>query len=189
MSNRASTNRIKKVLWDVFILKGNFDEDSCRIPNAVKTAQVIVILAAIAHASGSVIIPLLAQVTLSLLIFIFVINALSVIAGYYFWTFTIWKIGQQLRLSIPTYRELLIPIGFAHTPQIFNFFTVIPLLGRPIEIGLSIWSLLAVIVALKGWLNIKLVRAILISLSGWLIVQIAIGVIQITLQRLIIETS
>jgi len=128
-------------------------------------------------------------VKLSLLIFIFVINAFSVIAGYYFWIFTIWKTGKQLRLSIPTYRKLLIPIGFAHTPQIFNFFTVIPLLGRPIEIGLSVWSLLAIIVVLKGWLNIKLVRAILICLSGWLIVQIAIGLIQITLQRLIIETS
>ncbi|MBD2531864.1 hypothetical protein H6G97_20660 [Nostoc flagelliforme FACHB-838] len=185
MRNQPSTNGIRKVLWDVLALNANFYEDARRYPKAVKVAQVIVILAAIAHALGSVVIPLLAQVTLPLLLLIFAVNILSVVVGYYFWTFSIWKIGQQLQLPIHTYRELLIPIGFAYTPQILNFFTVIPLLGRPIEIGLSTWSLLAVIVAIKRGFNINLGRAILICLFGWLIVEIAIGVIQVIIQWLI----
>ncbi len=201
MRNQPSINRIRKILWDVLTLNANFYEDARRYPKGLKVAQVIVILAAIAHALGGIIIPLLAQVTLPLLLLIFAINTLSVVVGYYFWTLTIWQIAQQSQLSIPNYRELLIIIGFAHTPQILNFFTVIPLLGRPIEIGLSTWSLLAVIVGIKRGLNINLGRvivgikrglninlgrAIVICLFGWLIVEIATGVIQVIIQWLII---
>lgn len=175
-----------KIVWDVLTLDANFYADAHRYPQDVKIAQVIVIIAAIAHAIGSLLIPLLAQVALPLLLIIFVVNGLIVLGGYYFWTFTIWKIGQWLRLTIPTYRELLNPIGFAHVPQFFNFMTVIPLLGRPIEIGLSIWSLLATIVAINRGLNIKLSQAIWMCAIGWLLIEITTGVGQILVQKLLI---
>ncbi|TVP61432.1 MAG: hypothetical protein EA343_14275 [Nodularia sp. (in: Bacteria)] len=175
-----------KVLWDALTLNTNFYEDAHENPQAVKIAQLVVFLAAIAHALGSILIPLLAQVSLPLLLLIFVINGLMVVVGYYFWTYTIWKMGKWWRLPLPTYRELLSPIGFAHAPQIFNFLTVVPLLGRPIEIVLATWSLLATIVAVNQGLNIKLRWAILICVIGWLLVEIAVGVVQIMVQWLII---
>jgi hypothetical protein len=187
VNNQPSSNGVIRVLWDALTLDANFYEDARRYPQGVKVAQLIVILAAIAHAIGSLLIPLLARVSLPLILIIFAINALIVVGGYYFWAFTIWKTGQWLRLPLPTYREILIPVGFAHAPQIFNFLTVIPLLGRPIEIGLATWSLLATIVAVNRGLNIKLSRAILICAIGWLLVEIGVGVLQIVVQRLLIS--
>jgi hypothetical protein len=107
------------------------------------------------------------------------LDAISIVIGYYFWTLTIWKIGEWLKRDSLTYRDLLIPIGFAYAPQILNFLTVIPLLGRPIELLLALWSLLAVIVAVRQGLDIKTRRAAAICLVGWPLVQIAIGLLQV----------
>ena len=185
MKGQPSKYQVIKVIWDALTLDANFYEDAHTSPRAVEIAQLVVILAAIAHALGSILIPVLAQVSLPLLGLIFVINGLMVVLGYYFWTYSIWKMGKWWRLSLPTYRELLAPIGFAHAPQIFNFLTVVPLLGRPIEISLATWSLLATIVAVNRGLNIKLRWAILICVVGWLFVEITIGVVQILVKWLI----
>ena len=114
-----------------------------------------------------------------MLILSLIVDALSVVAGYYFWTLTIWLIGQWLKRDALTYRELLIPIGFAYAPQVLNFLTIIPLLGRPIELLLALWSLLAVIVAVRQGLDIKTRWSALICLVGWPLVQVAIGFIQV----------
>jgi hypothetical protein len=73
----------------------------------------------------------------------------------------------------------LIPIGFAYAPQVLNFLTLIPLLGRPIELLLSVWSLLAVIVAVRQGLDIRTGWATVICLVGWPLVQVAIGFVQV----------
>jgi hypothetical protein len=91
----------------------------------------------------------------------------------------IWKIGQWLRRHPLTYGDLLIPIGFAYAPQVLNFLTLIPLLGRPIELLLALWSLLAVIVAVRQGLDIKTRWAAVICLVGWPLVQVVIGLVQV----------
>ncbi|MGQ4646131.1 hypothetical protein [Lyngbya aestuarii] len=139
----------------------------------------IVILAALSHALGSGLILLLNRAPFPILILALIIDTLSVVTGYYFWTFTIFKIGQRLKQIDPTYRDLLSPIGFAYAPQVLNFLTLIPLLGRPIELVLAIWSLLTVIVAVQEGLDIRNRTAVLICLVGWPLIQGAIGFIQI----------
>lgn len=185
MKRKLSEMGIVKVLWEALTLNANFYEDAHQEPKADRLALIVVGLAALSHAVGSSVILLIYGVPLFLLIFAFVINGLSVVAGYYFWTFSILKLGRWLRLSLPSYEDLLGPIGFAHAPQALNFLTVIPLLGRPIEIGLAIWSLLAAIVAVNRGLDFNLGKTIVMCVPGWLFVQIAIGVVQIIVQGLI----
>jgi hypothetical protein len=138
-----------------------------------------VILAAVSHALGSALILLINRTTLPIMVLLLLIDGLSVVGGYYFWTLTIWKIGQWLRRHSLTYGDLLIPIGFAYAPQVLNFLTLIPLLGRPIELLLSVWSLLAVIVAVRQGLDIRTAWATVICLVGWPLVQVAIGFVQV----------
>ena len=145
-------------------------------------AQVItiVILAAISYALGTTVILIINRATLPIIVLSLLIDGLSVVGGYYFWTLTIWKIGQWLRRDSLTYGELLIPIGFAYAPQVLNFLTLIPWLGQGIELLLSIWSLLAVIMAVRQGLDIKTRWAAAICLVGWPLVQIAIGFMQVS---------
>ncbi|MCU0524934.1 MAG: hypothetical protein MUF72_08930 [Elainella sp. Prado103] len=179
----VQTGGLNTALRHALTLNADFYEDSNHLPHHRRIALTIVFLASISHALGGIIILLVGRVTLPLLLLGTTISALSIIAGYYLWTFTIWQIGRQIHRQWdtrrpPTYTELLTPIGLAYAPQVFNFLTLIPLLGRAIELGLAAWSLLAVIVAVRQGLDIKTGQAMLISLLFWLPLQIAIGVIQ-----------
>jgi hypothetical protein len=150
-------------LWqtiaDALTLNSQLYEDAQSTPRNHRLALTIVILAALSRALGSAVILLLNRVTLPAFLIVSFLDILSVIVSYYFWTLTIWRIGRWMRSSSPAYRSLLSPIGFAYAPQLLNFLTLIPLLGRPIELMLAAWTLLAVIVAIRQALDISTFRA------------------------------
>lgn len=179
----------KPSLWTTLryalALNGNFYENARNTPRNRRIALTIVLMAAFSHLLGSTAILLINRATLPVLLLALLLDGLSVVCGYFFWTFAVLKVGQWLKPIDPTYRELLSPIGFAYAPQVLNFLTLVPLLGRPIELILSIWSLLAVIVAVRQGLDIGTRRAALISVVGWLPLQTAIGFVQVLEQKLV----
>jgi hypothetical protein len=183
--SRSATPNFWLTLRQALALHSDFYENARNTPKNRRIALTIVLLAAVSHLLGSTIILLINRATVPVLCLALFIDGLSVICGYYFWTFAVWKVGQWLKQIDPTYRELLSPIGFAYAPQVLNFLTLVPLLGRPIELVLSIWSLLAVIVAVRQGLDINTRRAALIGIIGWLPLQTAIGVIQVLEQKLV----
>lgn len=179
----VNENQLKQGLFKT--LKYALALNSSLYENAQNTQQThllaltIVILAAVSHALGSAVILLINRASPWILLVGVLLDAFALVIGYYFWTFTIWKIGQWLKPIDPTYSDLLSPIGFAYAPQVLNFLTLIPLLGRPIELILAVWSLLAVIVAVRQGLDISTQKAALICLIGWPLIQIAIGLVQV----------
>lgn len=185
MSDKDTKGGLGTTLWNSLSLNANFYERASNTRKNNRIALTIVILAALSHILGSAVILIINAATLPILVLALVIDGLSIIGGYYFWSFTISKIGQWLKPNHVTYQELLVPIGFAYAPQVLNFLTVIPLLGRAIELVLSAWSLLTVIVAVRQGLDITTTRATIICLIGWPLVQLAIGLVQLFEQRLV----
>lgn len=185
MSGIDAKNSFGTTLRNALVLNANFYENARNTPKNHRLARRIVILAAISRALGSAVILLINRATLPWLVIAVTINGLSVVGGYYFWSLTILKIGQWLKPNSLNYGELLIPIGFAYAPQALNFLTLIPLLGAPIERVLAIWSLLAVIVAVRQGLDISTSRAALICLVGWPLIQVAINFVQVFQQELL----
>ena len=183
MAQRHSIRWLRQVLLDALTLNRDFYEHSHRYPAAKRYAQGIVALAAISHGLGSGLILLLYQPSILQIGIGMLINSLSVIAGYYLWTYAIWKLDTYINPPVPPYRELLIPVGFAYTPQILNLLTVIPLFGRPITLGLAGWTLLGAIAAVRVGLNIGLDRAVLLAGVGFTLVQVAIGLVQSGIQN------
>ncbi len=183
MAQRHSIRWLRQVLLDALTLNRDFYEHSHRYPAAISYAQGIVVLAAISHGLGSGLILLLYQPSLLQLGIGGLINILRVIAGYYLWTYAIWKLDTSVNPPGPPYRELLIPVGFAYTPQMLNLLTVIPLFGRPITLGLAGWTLLGAIAAVRAGLNIGLFRAVLLAGVGFTLVQVAIGLVQAGVQN------
>lgn len=185
MSGQDSRQTLGKTLKNALALDGNFYENARNTRRTHRIALTIVILAALSHVLGSAVILLINRATLPILVIALLLDGISVVAGYYFWTLTIWKIGQWIRPNSATYGDLLSPIGFAYAPQVLNFLTLIPLLGAPINLVLAVWSLLAVIVAVRQGLDITTIRAALICLIGWPVIQIAIGSVQVFEQTLL----
>lgn len=184
-SNNKSHQGVCKTLRNALALNSHFYENTRNTPKNKRLALTIVTLAAFSHALGSAVILLINRATFPILLVALLIDILSIVIGYYFWTFTILKIGQWLKPIDPTYGDLLSPIGFAYAPQVLNFLTLIPLLGRPIELILAVWSLLAVIIAVRQGLDISTRKAALICLVGWPLIQIAIGFVQVLEQKLL----
>ncbi|WP_320073252.1 YIP1 family protein [Nostoc sp. MG11] len=186
---RTNNNKLKQGVWitlkNALTLNASLYKNTHNTLKTRRLALAIVILAAFSHALGSVVILLINRATPPVLLVALLIDALSVVAGYYLWTFSIWKIGQWLKPIDPNYRDLLSPIGFAYAPQVLNFLTLIPLLGRPIELILAVWSLLAVIVAARQGLDISTRQAAFTCLIGWPLVQIVIGFVQVLEQELV----
>lgn len=178
MRHQQRVRGLWKTLASALSLDANFYENAPNDSITNRVAQTIVILAAISHAIGSWVVFIINWTAISILPLALLVDALSIVAGCYFWTLTIWWIGKWFRLNPPSYRELLIPIGFAYAPQVLNFLTLIPLLGEPIELVLSVWSLLAVIVAVRQGLDINTTWSSVICLLGWPLIQIAINFIQ-----------
>ncbi|BAZ08456.1 hypothetical protein NIES4071_02610 [Calothrix sp. NIES-4071] len=174
-----------KTLKHAITLNTSFYEQVRNIPQNRRLALTIVILAAVSHAIGTVVILVINLATVPVLFLGFLIDVILIIVGYYLWTYSIWKIGQWFRPIDPTYGDLLSPIGFAYAPQVFNFLTLVPLFGRPIELILGLWSLLAVITAVRQSLHIRTRQAAIICLIGWSIIQILIGFLQFLQQELI----
>jgi hypothetical protein len=182
MGQSHSQGWLCRVLWEALTLNQNLYEDSHSDPNAVSLARAIVGLAALSYAVGSSFAVLIKQPSLFWLGVGLLVNSLSVIVGYYLWTYTIWQIHARFNAQTPPYRELLAPVGLAYTPQILNFITVIPLFGPPIGLVLAGWSWLAAIIAVRHGLNVSLGRASLLTGIGFIPVQIAIGLVQLVIQ-------
>ncbi|MEG4004638.1 hypothetical protein QUA41_04070 [Microcoleus sp. Pol11C1] len=184
MKGEDSIAGLGATLWNALSLNGNFYEKTPYTGRTKRIALTIVILAALSRVLGSAVILLINRTELSVLFLGLLIEGLAVAGGYYFWTFTIFKIGQWLQPGHVTYGELLVPIGFAYAPQVLNFLTLIPLLGEGIERILAVWSLLAVIVAVRQGLDIQTRWAVLICFVGWPLIQIAIGFVEVIEQLL-----
>ena len=185
MSHQPSRQNFWQTLWHAIALKSNLYEHAQNTPKTHRLALTIVLLAAISHVLGSAVILLINRASGLFLLLALLVDGLSVIAGYYVWTFIIFKVGQWLKPIDPTYGDLLSPVGFAYAPQVLNILTLIPLLGRPIELILAVWSLLAVIVATREGLNLSTRRATFICLLSWIPIQLAIGSIQVLQQGVV----
>lgn len=170
-------------------LDAHFYEYTPNTPRTRRQARTIVLLAAFSYGFGNALILLINRAPLPIFLLGVLLVAIAVVAGYYFWTLTIWLIGLQLQRYRLAYSDLLVPIGFAYAPQALNFLTLIPLLGRPIDLALAAWTLLTIIIAVRQGLDIKTRWAVAIALVGWIPIQIAIGSVQVLLQILVEATS
>lgn len=170
---------------NALLLNEELYDNACNTPFNNQLGLTIVILAGVSHALGSIFILLINRAPIYLLLLALLIDALSIIIGYYVWTLTIWKVGQWIKSIDPNFGSLLSPIGFAYAPQVLNFLTLIPLLGRPIELILAVWSLLAVIVATTQALDITTRKASFICLIAWPLIQITVGFIQVLEQKVV----
>uniref|UniRef100_A0ACD5GNY4 Uncharacterized protein n=1 Tax=Desertifilum tharense IPPAS B-1220 TaxID=1781255 RepID=A0ACD5GNY4_9CYAN len=105
------------VFWHALTLDSTFYAQYSQQPKMKRKAHVFVGIAALSHAVGSSMILLTYQTSLVLQGLAFVVNALSIVGGYYLWTFTIEKVADWLHVQIPSYKPFLILIGLTYAPR------------------------------------------------------------------------
>jgi hypothetical protein len=114
----------------------------------------------------------------------FVIQAAVALAGWVIWAALTYVIGAHLlpepqtRASVP---ELMRTLGFAQTPGILRVFIGIPILGAVVLLVVSIWMLVATVIAVRQALDYSsTMRALGVCVIGWIVSAIPIVVAMMT---------
>jgi len=103
----------------------------------------------------------------------FVAGAMGALIGWFIWAFLVYIIGTKI-LPEPQTRsdlgELLRTTGFSASPGLLRVLGVIPLLGGLITLVVSIWMLIAMIIAVRQALDYQSTgRAVGVCLIGWFV--------------------
>ena len=103
----------------------------------------------------------------------FIVGAIGALIGWIIWAFLVYLIGTKL-LPEPQTRsdlgELLRTTGFAAAPGLLRVLGAIPLLGGLIMPAVTIWMLIAMVIAVRQALDYKSTfRAVGVCLMGWIV--------------------
>ncbi len=102
-----------------------------------------------------------------------VAGVLVALGGWVIAALIIFVVGTRL-LPQPQTRsnpgELLRTLGFANAPGLLYVLSVIPPLGRPVRLVVSVWLLIAWVIAVRQALDYDNTgRAVLVCVIGWLV--------------------
>jgi len=103
----------------------------------------------------------------------FVVGAMGALIGWFIWAFLVYIIGTKV-LPEPQTRsdlgELLRTTGFSASPGLLRVLGAIPLVGGLIIFAVSIWMLVAMIIAVRQALDYQSTgRAVGVCLIGWFV--------------------
>lgn len=102
-----------------------------------------------------------------------VYGMVGAILGWLVWAVLAWAVGTRL-LPEPQTRadlgELLRTLGFASAPGVLQVFAFVPRLGWIFLLVVSIWMVMAMVVAVRSALDYRsLPRAVAVVLIGWIV--------------------
>ena len=102
-----------------------------------------------------------------------VVGGIAALIGWVSWAFVTYFIGTRL-LPEPQTRadvgELMRTLGFAQSPGLVRILGVIPVLGPLVLIVVSIWMLVAMVIAVRQALDYtNTLRAVGVCLVGWVL--------------------
>jgi hypothetical protein len=103
----------------------------------------------------------------------FVAGVIGALVGWVVWAVLIYAIGTKVlpeRQTEADVQQLLRTLGFAASPGLLRFLGIIPLLGPVFLLLISIWMLVAMILAVRQALDYtSTLRALAVAVIGWIL--------------------
>ena len=113
-------------------------------------ALTVVALAGLSQALGQSLVLFINHVRPRRFILAVLFAAVSYVLGYVLWTASVFLVGVYAFGVHVHWVAVAAAVGLSYAPQLFAFFELAPFLGSPIGIGLSLWSLVAILISLRG---------------------------------------
>lgn len=98
-------------------------------------------------------------------------GVIASIVGWVVWSLVTYWVGKTFFATAATRvtpGEMLRAIGFSHSPGVLNILRFIPVLGPLVSLVVSIWMLIAGVIAVRQALDFTTGRAIGTVIVGWL---------------------
>jgi hypothetical protein len=99
-------------------------------------------------------------------------GAIAALVGWLLWAGITYLIGDKLLGGTATWGELLRTIGFAQTPGLLMILAIVPVLRGPVVLAVSIWVLIAGVIAIRQALDFGTGKAVVTTILGWLVIAI-----------------
>lgn len=99
-------------------------------------------------------------------------GAIAALIGWLLWAGITYLIGDKLLGGTATWGELLRTIGFAQTPGLLMILAFVPMLGQLVGVVVSIWVLIAGVIAIRQALDFGTGKAVATAVLGWLAIAI-----------------
>jgi hypothetical protein len=103
-----------------------------------------------------------------------IIEPIGAIVGWWIWAGITYLIGKSVFKGTATWGELLRTLGFANAIGILYVLGVIPGLGGLLNLIVSLWLLVAGVIAIRQALDITTGKAIVVAIIGWAVIVIPI---------------
>lgn len=142
------------------------------LPNANKVAIDVLLLAGFSQALGQSIILFINRVKPFRFILSLLLSAILFVFSYGFWIWSTWLVSRFLFQQTVDYDIVYRMVGLATAPQILSFLIAMPYFGVPIQVLLSLWTLLAFVRGFNAATGFDVWEAFACSLLGWFVLQI-----------------
>ncbi len=132
----------------------------------------VVALAGLSQALGQSLVLFINHVRPRRFILAVLFAALSYVLGYVLWTVSVVLVGAYAFGAHVGWVAVAAAVGLSYAPQLFAFFELVPFLGSPFGVGLSLWSLVAILISLRAGLGLETWEAAVTAGLGWVLLQI-----------------
>jgi hypothetical protein len=101
-----------------------------------------------------------------------ILEPIGAIVGWWIWAGITYLIGKSVFKGTATWGELLRTIGFANAIGMLYVLGVIPGIGGLFTLVVSVWMLVAGVIAIRQALDISTGKAIVVAVIGWAVIVI-----------------
>jgi hypothetical protein len=169
---QTALDRLWELVFGAIALNPEAFELIQSLPQSSTVALYIVLIAGFSQAFGQGTVLFVNRV--KPLRFILSLAIASVLFAFtvLFWGLSTWLVSLILFHANIPYGILWSTLGFAYAPLMFSFLVALPYLGVPIQVFLSIWTLLAFVTGLRVVLDVSIWQAVWCGVLGWVVFQI-----------------
>jgi hypothetical protein len=143
-----------------------------RHPNGTLIAVIVILLAGLSQGIGQVIVLFLNQVKPIRFVLSLGIAALLFVFSTGFWVLSVWAVSHFIYGSDASFLKVFRVLGLAYAPLLWSFMVALPYLGVPIDVLLSIWSLLAFVRGFSVVTDLDRWQVLGSAILGWFVLQI-----------------
>jgi predicted Abi (CAAX) family protease len=165
-------DRFWEVLGYVFALNDEAFRIATTVPQGLRGALLVVLLAGLAQGIGQSIILFVNQVKPARFVISLLINAVLFTFGFLALVLSTWLITLAPWSVKVSFEDLVTVLGLAYAPLLFSFLGALPYLGLPILNWLSLWNLLAMVVGFASITSVGIGNAFGYVAFGWILLQV-----------------
>lgn len=141
-------------------------------PMGIWIALIVVGMASISEALGQSVVLFINKVRPRRFVLALGISTFSQMVGFVLWAVSVWLICVYVFGASQGFIAIAAAVGLAYAPQLLAFFELTPYLGNTFAVILSLWSMVAIVVAIYVGTDLVLWQAILTSMLGWMAIQL-----------------